>query len=223
MTDETTYDPYGDGVDRGPYGQAAHEHAHDAAGGSHRVIPGELVPREDPNSGASPYGGGPQAATPHAAPAAPSGPALSQAQPPSAQPHPTPQPYAPHPHAPVPYQAPQGGPHAYGPPVQPVAVVQVQAPKSVAVSLVLTFFFGAFGMFYSTVPGALIMLGAALAYGALAGILTVVTLGAAAIVLVPLAILFWPICMVWGAVAASNHNARLQRQSAALYGAPFPR
>ena len=70
---------------------------------------------------------------------------------------------------------------------------------------------------------ALIMLGAALAYGALAGILTVVTLGAAAIVLVPLAILFWPICMVWGAVAASNHNARLQRQSAALYGAPFPR
>ena len=53
MTDETTYGPYGDGVDRDPYGQAPPEHAHDAAGGSHRVIPGELVPREDPNSGAS--------------------------------------------------------------------------------------------------------------------------------------------------------------------------
>jgi hypothetical protein len=64
--------------------------------------------------------------------------------------------------------------------------------KSVVLSLVLTFFFGPFGMLYSTVPGALIML---VLYVAL-GILTV---GWALVVL-------HPIAMIWGAIAADRAN-----------------
>lgn len=64
--------------------------------------------------------------------------------------------------------------------------------KSVVLSLVLTFFLGPFGMFYSTVPGALIML-------VLYVVLGILTLGWALTVLHPMA-------MIWGAVAADRAN-----------------
>ena len=64
--------------------------------------------------------------------------------------------------------------------------------KSVVLSLVLTFLFGPFGMLYSTVPGALIMMVLYVALG-------IPTLGWAIAVL-------HPIAMIWGAVAASRSN-----------------
>ncbi len=64
--------------------------------------------------------------------------------------------------------------------------------KSVVLSLVLTFFLGPFGMLYSTVLGALIMLVLYIALG-------IPTLGWAIAGL-------HPIAMIWGAVAADRAN-----------------
>jgi hypothetical protein len=64
--------------------------------------------------------------------------------------------------------------------------------KSVLLSLVLTFFLGPFGMLYSTVPGAIIMLILYVALG-------IPTLGWAIAGL-------HPIAMIWGAWAAHNAN-----------------
>lgn len=64
--------------------------------------------------------------------------------------------------------------------------------KSVLLSLVLTFFLGPFGMLYSTVPGAIIMLILYVALG-------IPTLGWAIAGL-------HPIAMIWGAWAAHRAN-----------------
>ena len=64
--------------------------------------------------------------------------------------------------------------------------------KSVVLSLVLTLFFGPFGMLYSTVVGALVMLVLYLALG-------IPTLGWALAGL-------HPIAMIWGAWAADRAN-----------------
>jgi hypothetical protein len=64
--------------------------------------------------------------------------------------------------------------------------------KSVVLSLILTLFFGPFGMLYSTVPGAIIMLLLYLALG-------VPTLGWALVGL-------HPVAMIWGAWAADRAN-----------------
>ncbi len=64
--------------------------------------------------------------------------------------------------------------------------------KSVVLSLVLTFFFGPFGMLYSTVPGAIIMFVLYVGLG-------IPTLGWAIAAL-------HPIAMIWGAVAADRAN-----------------
>lgn len=70
--------------------------------------------------------------------------------------------------------------------------------KSMILSLVLTFFFGPFGMFYSTVLGGLVMLVAYLVIG-------IPTLGWGLAVL-------HPIAMAWGAWAVHTHNeGRLRR------------
>lgn len=77
-------------------------------------------------------------------------------------------------------------------PYAPVVVVQ---QKSVAVALLLTFFFGPLGMFYSTISGAVIMIFVNI-------FMVIFTLG--------IGLLFtWPICMIWGAVAASQANSRV--------------
>lgn len=67
--------------------------------------------------------------------------------------------------------------------------------KSVLLSLVLTFFFGPFGMLYSTVPGAVIMLVLYIVVG-------IVTLGWGLAAL-------HPIAMIWGAWAAHNANQQV--------------
>jgi hypothetical protein len=64
--------------------------------------------------------------------------------------------------------------------------------KSVVLSLVLTFFFGPFGMLYSTGPGALVMMVLYVAIG-------IPTLGWGLAVL-------HPIAMIWGAIAADRAN-----------------
>lgn len=51
-------------------------------------------------------------------------------------------------------------------------VVTVASPKSVGVAFLLTLLFGPLGMFYSTVSGALIMLGVFFVGGLLFGIIT---------------------------------------------------
>ena len=71
----------------------------------------------------------------------------------------------------------------------------VNVGKSVGASLVLTFFFGPLGMFYSTVVGAVVMLVLYLVIGLL-------TLGLGLIVL-------HPIAMIWSAVAVSNYNKKV--------------
>jgi hypothetical protein len=67
--------------------------------------------------------------------------------------------------------------------------------KSMAVSLLLTFFFGPLGMLYSTILGAVIMTVAALVIGFF-------TLGCG------LAFI-WPVSMIWGAIAVSASNNKL--------------
>lgn len=64
--------------------------------------------------------------------------------------------------------------------------------KSVVLSLVLTFFLGPFGMLYTTVPGAIIMLILYVGLG-------IITLGWAIAAL-------HPIAMIWGALAADRAN-----------------
>jgi hypothetical protein len=82
------------------------------------------------------------------------------------------------------------------PPPRPVIITKT---KSIAVSLLLTFFFGPFGMLYSTIPGALIML-------VVSAVVAVLTLGHGLFIT-------HPICMLWGALAAHRYNQRLLRMA----------
>jgi hypothetical protein len=82
-------------------------------------------------------------------------------------------------------------------PLPPPPVV-LQPGKSVGVALVLTFFFGPFGMLYSTVTGALIMLAVLFFVGFL-------VFNVFWFLLWPLA---WAGSMVWGALAAAKSPAR---------------
>ncbi|APX34242.1 hypothetical protein BH708_17735 [Brachybacterium sp. P6-10-X1] len=126
-----------------------------------------------------------------------------------------------------PYAAPPWPPHAAGPPPVPPP-----PEKSVGVAFVLTFFFGPFGMFYSTVAGALILLGITLGIALLAGVviglITLATfgLGAFLVALAPLAgVPVWIASIIWGCLAASGHNDRVRAEYAqhgaahAQYGA----
>lgn len=118
--------------------------------------------------------------------------------------------YAPSPQHPVqPYAPPQG---QYGP--RSANVYVVQAPRSVGVAFVLTFFFGVFGMFYSTVTGAVIMLGVSVAATIFGVIFSAITMGFGTLIVIPLLVLIWPVSIVWGCLAASSHNERLRVQAA---------
>jgi len=69
--------------------------------------------------------------------------------------------------------------------------------KSVGVAFILTFFFGPLGMLYSTVTGAIVMLIVSFFAG-------LFTLG--------VGLLFtWPICIIWGCIAASDSNNKVIR------------
>ncbi len=82
------------------------------------------------------------------------------------------------------------------PPIQPVIVART---KSVALSLVLTFFLGPFGMLYSTIFGAMVMIVVSIP-------LFIITLGHAGF-------LVWPVSMIWGAWATHRYNQRLLRSA----------
>lgn len=74
-------------------------------------------------------------------------------------------------------------------------VVIVAAPKNVGIAILLTVLFGPLGMFYSTIVGAIVMMVISLIIG-------VVTLGFGLL-------LTWPVCIIWGALAANAHNKKL--------------
>lgn len=76
--------------------------------------------------------------------------------------------------------------------VEKNTVVIVKNNKSVGVSLLLTFLFRPFGMLYSTVLGAILMV-------IISAIVAFFTLGFGLLVT-------WPICMIWGALAVIIHN-----------------
>ncbi len=74
-------------------------------------------------------------------------------------------------------------------------ITVVRSTKSPGIAILLTILFGPIGMFYSTIPGAIIMSLLTLVVGiATAGIGFLLT---------------WPICVIWAAVAASRYNRRL--------------
>lgn len=89
------------------------------------------------------------------------------------------------------------------PTARAMALLASRSRKSVLTAFFLTVFLGPFGMFYSTVPGALIML-------FLAGPVLLVTLGHAFFAI-------WGTCIVWACVAAARRNMWLD---AVQYGRP---
>lgn len=94
-------------------------------------------------------------------------------------------------------------------------VVTVQPTKSVGIALLLTFLFGPFGMFYSTVSGAILMLGIFVVGGIVVGVLT---FGLAWIVWGPLV---WVASMVWGCMAAADQS-KAAVISTSAHGRGFP-
>jgi len=67
-----------------------------------------------------------------------------------------------------------------------------------ATAIALSVLFGPFGMFYSTVSGALVMLLAG-------GFFDIITLGFGLL-------LTWPGCILWSVLATNAHNSRVQQQ-----------
>ncbi len=116
------------------------------------------------------------------------------------RPQPEPQGASSQPEAP---QLPPFSPGNYAPP--PIYVTQqvqmapayvvARQPKSMALALVLSFFFGPLGLLYSTVTGGIVML-------ILAVVVGIMTLGLALLFVVPA-------CMIWAAVATNKYNAGL--------------
>jgi uncharacterized paraquat-inducible protein A len=89
-------------------------------------------------------------------------------------------------------------PRAQAQAVQPrraMPVVVVNNQKSVGLAILLTMCFGPLGMLYSTVGGAFIMF-------LVMTFTTVVTLGLGLFVT-------YPLCILWAALAANEHNKRL--------------
>jgi len=76
-------------------------------------------------------------------------------------------------------------------------VVVVKPVKSAGVAIILTVLFGPLGMFYSTIAGGIIM--------------TILSLLVALFTLGLGLIITWPICIIWGALAASSYNKRITR------------
>ena len=68
--------------------------------------------------------------------------------------------------------------------------------RSVGAALLLTFFFGPFGVLYVSILGGILLLITSV-------IVAVLTLGLGLVVI-------WPISMIWGAIAASNQHSRYQ-------------
>jgi hypothetical protein len=80
------------------------------------------------------------------------------------------------------------------------SIVVITTRKSVGVGLLLAFFFGPLGLLYESVLGGIVMF-------VLSVIVGVLTLGFGAL-------LTWPICMIWAAIAVNAHNKKLSSQIA---------
>jgi hypothetical protein len=77
-------------------------------------------------------------------------------------------------------------------------VVGVLVPqKSLTVAFLLTFFFGPFGLLYSSLLGGLLMIPITL-------VVSLITFGLGDVLL-------WPVCIIWGLAAAASYNDRLVR------------
>lgn len=74
-------------------------------------------------------------------------------------------------------------------------VMVVATTKNVGIAILLSFLFGPLGMFYSTIVGGAVMLLASFLIG-------MFTFGFGLLIT-------WPICIIWGAIAAKNYNDRL--------------
>lgn len=83
--------------------------------------------------------------------------------------------------------------------------VVVIPTKSVGIAILLTFFFGSLGLFYSTIAGAIIMLLIEL----LIFVFSLATLGFG----LALFSVTHLVCIVWGAAAAHNYNKKWLRNS----------
>ena len=93
------------------------------------------------------------------------------------------------------YHAPQTHVHVNQQVQVTPAAIMYGAPKSVALAIILAFFFGPLGLFYASVAGGFVML--------VAGLLFAIATGGTGAVLV------WIGSMIWAGVAASNHNNAL--------------
>ena len=92
---------------------------------------------------------------------------------------------------------------ASGPPARNREIVIIER-KSVGLAVILTVIFGPLGMLYSTVSGGLVMM-------AVSFVVALLTYGLGLLIT-------WPICIIWGANAASLHNKRLvNRQGLSFY------
>ena len=87
----------------------------------------------------------------------------------------------------------------------------VQSTKSTGIQILLVLFLGPFGLFYSTIKGALIMIfGVPIAAALIAGLAGLGQSPLAAIAVFALLMVGWWIgSFVWGAVAVSSYNRKL--------------
>jgi len=102
---------------------------------------------------------------------------------------------------PVPQPQLAGGQYGHQPPPQ-YRNVRPPADKSVGAALVLTFLFGSFGLFYTSILGGLIMT----VVEVIAVIVSVLTLGVGLV----LFLLIWPATMIWGALSASRRHRKFE-------------
>ena len=77
---------------------------------------------------------------------------------------------------------------------KPVQTISVTSIKSIFISLILTFFFGALSMLYSTIWGAIIM--------TIVGIIILLVTFAMGVFLI------WPRSMNWGALITISYNKK---------------
>lgn len=88
-------------------------------------------------------------------------------------------------------------------------VIVTKSTKSVGIAVLLVFIFGPFGMFYSTIGGAILMIVAipiiyiTFFYFGISGNIGGLTL------MILCAIIYYPVCMIWAGLAASSYNKRI--------------
>jgi hypothetical protein len=88
--------------------------------------------------------------------------------------------------------------------VTTTTTIQIPA-KSLFIALLLTFFFGPLGLFYASVTGGLVMLGAYLVIA----LLSVVSFGLGAALFFPA----WIATMIWAAMACKGNTALVTTQT----------